>query len=92
MQLTKKQVRTIFKKLGMEVKETHHATAKLLYKGKVIIWTKVSQGAGDIKGNVPNLIRKQFKLTKEQFQRLRDCPLKLPGLLEIYKLTGVITE
>ena len=91
MQLKRKEVLGIFKKLRMEVNFSRDVIAKFYYEGKFILATKVSHGRGDVKGDIPHFIRQQLKLNEKDFIALKNCPLTREDYVNILKRKGFIS-
>lgn len=90
MQLKVGEVKRVYRKLGMDVGETHHKMAYFRYNGKTIIKTRLSQGSGDAKAK--NEIRQDFKLNEERFRDLVNCPLSKEEYIVILKDKKIIID
>ena len=90
MQLKKREAEEALNKLRFQVKSTHHKMANFVYKGRLILRTRVSFGKGDIPSNVSDRFRCQLKLNEKQFRELIKCPLGYEEYVEILKAKGYI--
>jgi len=70
-----KEVLRLFEKLKMDVREGRDTIAMFRYKGRVVVRTKVPHKRGELKGNLPYLVRQQLRLNERQFKELIDCTL-----------------
>lgn len=87
-----KEILKTFEKLGMELREGRDTIAKFKYKEKVITRTKVPHKRGELKGNLPYLIRQQLRINNEQFQGFIGCRLYRQDYETILKGKGYIEE
>ena len=78
-------------KLGMAIIETHHRRALFYHGGKLILKTYRDKGKGELRGRLPDKIRGQLRLDREQFQDLIDCPLGLAEYTEILRNKGALS-
>jgi hypothetical protein len=69
-----REARRMLQKLRFVSREGKDTNYSLYYEGTFILWTKLSQGEGDISGKIPHKIRSQMKLCPQQFQKALDCP------------------
>lgn len=90
MSLKTKDVHSIFNKLEMDIRDSKDKLAFFVYKGRQVLVTKVPHKKGDVKGNVPHLIRQQLKLNETDFGLLKQCPLTREGYIEILRKKGII--
>jgi hypothetical protein len=67
------EVLKVFSKLEMEIREGRDTIAKFRHQGRVVTWSRVSHGRGEVAGKVPYYIRQQLKVDEESFQKLVDC-------------------
>lgn len=88
MQLKKRDLQKIFKKLDMEVRSTGHIYGWLVVKGKKILRVHYSFGKGNIPAKISEKIRGQLKLDQHNLKNLVDCPLSKESYLEIIKEKG----
>ncbi len=79
-----------FAKLGLEIRESKDKIAWFVHEGRKILMTKRSQGRGEVKGNIPHLIRQQLRLNEQQFRDLIACPLDREGYVTILKEKGIL--
>ena len=85
MSLRERDIDRAWAKLGMEISDTKDRHALFRVKGKIIIRTKRSFGAGKLDGNIPHFIRQQMKLNDQQFQDLIDCPLDREQYIQVLR-------
>ena len=85
MQLKKRELKTIFQKLELEVRSSNHVYGWLIVDGKKILRVHHSFGKGDIPAKIVEKIRGQLKLNQQNFKDLIQCPLSKNGYLEILK-------
>ena len=90
MQLKKRDVQKIFKKLNLEVRSTSHLYGWLVVDGKRILRVHYSFGKGDIPAKVSEKIRGQLKLDQRNLKDLIECPLTEGDYLEIIREKGYL--
>ena len=91
MQLKQRDIKTIFNKLDMKIREGRDTLAFFYYKGqKTRIFTRVPHKKGDLKGKLTSFIRQQLKLNEDQFINLKKCPLTKEGYIEILKSKNIL--
>jgi len=90
MSLTARELDRAWDKLGMEIRESKHRNALLRVDGKLVLRTARSHGTRMLDGKIPNEIRKQMRLNKQQFEDLIACPLGRDGYLKILEQQGLI--
>lgn len=88
MQLKKRDVQRIFKKLDLEVRSTDHIYGWLVVEGKKVLRVHYSFGKGNIPAKVSDKIRGQLKLDQRNLKNRVDCPLSKEGYLDIIKEKG----
>ncbi|MDI6787947.1 MAG: hypothetical protein QME51_06210 [Planctomycetota bacterium] len=91
MQLKKKEVKSVFEKFKFQISETHHKMAYLFYEGEMILKSRLSQGSGDVPGNITDKIRGQLYLNQDQFRDAVQCPLDYDSYITILKEKGIIS-
>ncbi|MEK6733562.1 MAG: hypothetical protein AABY27_00440 [Pseudomonadota bacterium] len=91
MQLKKKEIESVFKKFKFQIKETHHKMAYLFYESKMILKSRLSQGSGNVPGNITDKIRGQLYLNQDQFRDAVQCPLDYDGYITILKEKNIIS-
>lgn len=74
----------------MEIREGRDTLAFFKLKGKVILWTKVPHGRGDVRGKLSYFIRQQLRLNEKQFMELQDCLIWRDQYIEILKNKGIL--
>ena len=78
-------------KVGLQTRQgRRHIIAQLRLGGKLYLTTMRSRGSGALRGQLPDLIRQQMRLDKQQFADLLNCPLKRDGFLQILADRGVV--
>jgi hypothetical protein len=75
-------------KFGFETRNSGDKLAWMVYEGRRVVWTKRSQGRGDLP--CQDLIRQQMKLNKSEFQQGLDCTLTREGYISLLKDKGII--
>jgi hypothetical protein len=86
------EVLKVFRKLEMEITEGRDTIAKFRHKGKVIIWSRVSHGRGDLAGKIPHFIRQQLKVDEGQMKKLIDCSYWRKEYEEILRSRGFLAD
>ena len=77
LQLKKKEIQRVFKKLEIEtVSNKHHVRGFIELDGKKVIPIYYSHGRGEIPGRIPEKIRNSLCLEDDEFRLLVKCPLK----------------
>jgi hypothetical protein len=79
----------VFRKLGMQTAEGRDTNAKFIHDGRVITYSRVSHGRGEIGGNVPHFIRQQLKVSEDQLRRLLECTIGRKEYEEILRFKGL---
>ncbi len=90
MQITKSDMKTVFSKLGLEIRSTGHVYGWFVYNGKKILRVHHSHGKGEIPGKVGDKIRSQLKLNRNDFLKLIGCPLSYDDYVAILREKGII--
>ncbi len=90
MQLKWKEVRGIYEKLQVDVREGKDPGGWLMHEGKKIFYLRRSKGEGDVPGHVPGKIRQSLHLNEELFIQLKDCPLSRERYIEKLKTKGYL--
>ena len=85
MQLKWKEVRRLYEKLQVDVREGKDPGGWLMCGGKKIFYLRQSKGEGDVPGHVPEKIRQSLHLNEELFIQLKNCPLSRERYIEILK-------
>lgn len=86
LQLKKKEMERVFKKLDIDVVDNnHHVRGFISINGKKVIPVYFSHGRGEIPGNIPEKIRKLFRLEKDEFRLLIKCPMSKETYLSLLK-------
>lgn len=76
LQVKKKDVERVFKKLDVEIKNNnHHVRGFIKINGERVIPVHYSHGRGDLPGKIPERLRKSFKLEKDEFLLLMQCTM-----------------
>lgn len=88
MQLKKRDIEKVFKKLELELRSTNHIYGWLVINGKKILRVHYSFGKGNIPAKVSDKIRGQLKLTQQNLRELIDCPLSKEDYLKIIQEKG----
>lgn len=88
MQLKKREIQKIFKKLNLEVRSTDHVYGWLVINGEKILRVHYSFGKGNIPAKISEKIRGQLKLDQNNFKGLIKCPLSREDYLKIIKSKG----
>jgi len=86
------QVLRAFDKLGMHTREGRDTLAFFYCAQRLVLWTKVPHGRGELKGRLPHYIRQQLRLNEEQFSKLLKCETGRSEYVEILKGKGLIGE
>ena len=84
------EVLKVFSKLEMEVHEGRDTVAKFRHHGRVVTWSRVSHGRGEVLGKVPHYIRQQLKVDEESFRKLVDCTYWRADYEQILRAKGLI--
>ena len=84
------EVIKVFRKLEMQMTEGRDTNARFIHEGKVIVYSRVSHGRGDIGGNIPHFIRQQLKVSEDQFRGLLECTIWRKEYEEILRSKGLI--
>ncbi len=79
-----------FEKLEMQIREGRDTLAFFWCSERLVLWTKVPHGRGELKGRLPYYVRQQLKLNEEQFRKLIRCEIRRPEYVQILKNKGVI--
>lgn len=87
-----KKALQIFEKLEMEIREGRDTLAFFRLKGNVILWSKVPQKRGELKGKLSYFIRQQLKLNERQFKDLQECKIWREEYLEILRAKGLLNK
>jgi hypothetical protein len=87
-----KEALGIFEKLEMEVREGNDTIGKLFVNGQLVVWTKVPHKRGELKGNLPHLIRQQYHLNETQFKGLYDCTISKEEYVEILRRKNLLCK
>ncbi len=91
MSLKEADVDRMWRKLNFDINPRgDHVRAILRVNGKQVLMTKRSHGSGKLEGLIPDLIRKQMKLDRAQFDEAISCPLTHAGYIEILSNQGLI--
>jgi hypothetical protein len=91
MQVTKRDVETILKRLEItKVKRKHHRAGFLVVDGVKILKIHYSQAAGNMPTTVAHLFRKSLKLSVPEFQQLAGCRLNREAYVERLREQGVV--
>jgi hypothetical protein len=85
--MTSREFDTIATKLDLETRQGDHLFALLRHEGKVVIRTKRSHGNKD---QPTHLIRKQLKVSEDQFRGLHQCWLSKDEYMTHLKEKGII--
>ena len=88
MQLKKRDIQKIFRKLDLEVRSTHHIYGWLVINGEKILRVYYSFGKGNSPAKISEKIRAQLKLDQKNLKNLIDCPLSKEDYLTILKDKG----
>ena len=72
---------SVIKKFGFEVRKSGDRLAWLVYEGRTIVYTKRSEGRGDLPFS--HQIRQQLKLNEDQMRDAVSCTLGRDGYLQI---------
>lgn len=80
----------MWKKLRFNLKDGKHVSATLVVEGQLAVRTMRSHGSGKLEGQVPEFIRQQMFLSKDEFNRALDCPLGYDEYLRILESKGKI--
>ena len=83
-----RQVRTIFQKLEVEVRDGKDVYGWVVQKGQKILRVHRSKGEGDVPGKVSDKIRQQLKLNEEQIKGLVSCEVGREAYLGILRGRG----
>lgn len=81
-----------FEKLRMQIREGRDTLAFFWCGERLVLWTKVPHGRGELKGRLPYYIRQQLKLNEEQFRKLVRCEMKRTEYVQILKDKGIIDK
>lgn len=79
-----------FEKLEMQIREGRDTLAFFWCGERLVLWTKVPHGRGELRGRLPYYIRQQLKLNEGQFKKLIRCEIRRPEYVQILKNKGVI--
>ncbi|MFQ5794296.1 MAG: hypothetical protein ACE5JP_04510 [Candidatus Bipolaricaulia bacterium] len=79
------EVLRAFEKLGMRIREGRDTLAFFRCGERLVLWTKVPHGRGELKGRLPHYIRQQLRLNEEQFGKLIQCEIRRPEYVQILK-------
>ena len=90
MQLKKRDIQNIFRKLDLETRSTNHIYGWLVVNGKKILRVHYSFGKGNIPAKVSEKIRGQLKLDRSNLKDLIECPLSKEDYLVILKDKGIL--
>ena len=86
MQLKSKDFDSIIDKLSDEfeikTRDTGHRQVSIYYGNKLVVRTKRSHGKKDM-DHLIDQVRKQFFLSRQQLQDLKDCPLRADDYRDI---------
>ena len=88
MSIKARQFDQLMRKLGFEVRQTHHLLAWLEIDGKVAVRTRRSNTAGDLPA--VRLIRRQMHLNGREFRGAISCTVTHDDYVEILRGKGVI--
>ena len=83
-------VERIHRKLRMEQREGRDRLAWFVYKGRPIVYTRLSHQRGDVAGRIMHFIRQQLRVNERQLAGLRDCSVTLEDYVEILRDKGLI--
>lgn len=87
-----REVLRAFEKLEMQIREGRDTLAFVWCGERLVLWTKVPHGRGELKGRLPYYVRQQLKLNEEQFRKLVRCEIRRPEYVQILKDKGVVGE
>lgn len=86
------EVLRAFEKLGMRIREGRDTLAFFYCGKRLVLWTKVPHGRGELKGRLPHYIRQQLRLNEEQFKKLIRCEIRRPEYVQILRGKGIIRK
>ncbi len=78
----------VIRKFGFEVRKSGDRLAWLVHEGRTIIYTKRSEGRGDLPFS--HAIRQQLKLNEQQMREAVSCSLDRVGYLQILRDKGLL--
>jgi len=91
VQLSRREIESIFKKLRLEPKKsTHHLAGWLVVDGKRILPLHYSHSRKDMPGNVPHRFRKSMLLTGPEFNDMKACTMSREAYIELLRGRGLI--
>lgn len=86
------EVLRAFKKLEMEIREGRDTLAFFYCGPRLVLWAKVPHKRGELKGRLPDYIRQQLRLNKEQFRQLVRCRLRRAEYVQILRGKGIVRK
>jgi hypothetical protein len=84
------EVLRAFEKLGMQIHEGRDTVAFFRCGTRLVLWTKVPHGRGELKGKLPYYIRQPLKLSEEQLRKLIQCEIRRAEYVQSLKAKGII--
>ena len=90
MQLKWKEVRRVYEKLQVDIREGKDPGGWFTYEGKKVLYVRRSKGEGDVPGHVPEKIRQSLRLNEKSFIQLKNCPLSREEYIEILRNKGYL--
>ncbi len=92
MSLSAKEVKTLVKKLEIQLVHCkHHYRGYFCYKGTKVIPIFYSHGSKDLPGYVTEKLAKSMQLSKEQIVSLARCRISKAEYIEILKKKEIIS-
>ncbi len=86
------EVLRAFEKRGMHIREGRDTLAFSCCGERLVLWTKVPHGRGQLKGRLPHYIRQQLRLNEEQFRKLLRCDTGRPEFVQVLRDKGIVGE
>lgn len=81
-----KEFLQVFGKLEMKIKDGRkHTIAEFWSDDRLVVWTKLSHGSGELKGNLRHLIRQQMQLNDEELRLVKSCTYGRDDYIRILK-------
>lgn len=87
-----REVLRAFEKLKMRIREGRDTLAFFWCGERLVLWTKVPHGRGELKGRLPHYLRQQLRLNEEQFGKLIRCEIGRSEYVQILKSKGIIRQ
>ena len=80
----------LIRKLGFQVRESHHILAWFEHEGKVVVRTKRSHTPRSRDLPAQHSIRQQMKLNDEEFREALSCSIDRDGYVDLLRRKGFI--